>query len=113
MHEASVMNRIVTIATRHARKGGARKVTKLVLQIGQLSDVIPDALRLVYQMCTEKTALDGAVLEIEPIPAIGKCGECSNEYNLVECEFKCPKCNGEKWEMLSGRELLIKELEVV
>lgn len=107
------MNRIVTIATRHARKGGARKVTKLVLQIGQMSDVIPEALRLVYQMCTEGTLLEGAAFEIESIPARGRCGQCTNEYNLLEHEFKCPKCGGEKWEMLTGRELLIKELEVI
>lgn len=107
------MHRIVSIATRHARKGGARKVTRLVLQIGQMSDVIPDALRLCYPICTEGTLMEGAALVIEPIPAIGKCGQCSCEYNLLESEFKCPKCSSEKWEMLSGRELLIKELEVM
>ncbi len=113
MHEASVMNRIVSIATRYARKGGARKVTKLVLQIGQMSDVIPDALRLVYPMCTENTMLEGVTMEIEPLPAMGKCKQCEHVYNLLEHEFKCPKCSGEQWELLSGRELLIKELEVM
>lgn len=113
MHEASVMNRIVSIVQRHARANRAHKVKRLVLQIGELSDVIPDALRMVYGMCTEKTVLDGAVLEIETVKARGTCAECSNEYDLLQAEFKCPGCGSEKWTILTGRELVIKEIEVI
>jgi hydrogenase nickel incorporation protein HypA/HybF len=113
MHEAAVMNRIVSIVQRRARANGARKINKLVIQIGELSDVIPDALRMCYGMCTEGTMLAGAALEIETIQARGVCGQCSSEYDLLKSEFKCPECGGEKWTILTGKELLVKEIEVI
>jgi len=113
MHEMPIVRKIVKIAERHARENGAKIVKRLVLQIGELSSVVPDAVRLCYPMCTDETILKNAVLEIEIVPAIGICQQCSGEYNLVKNEFKCPECQSEKWEISSGRELLIKEIEVV
>jgi len=113
MHEMGVVSKIVKIAERHAKQNKARKVKKLVLQIGQLSSVIPDAVRLCWPICIEDTLLAGSALEIEVMPANGVCKQCGDIYNLVEHEFKCPKCQGEKWEMRTGRELFIKEIAVV
>lgn len=113
MHETPIVFKIVGIAEHHAKINGANKVNRLVIQIGELSDVIPDAVKMCFPMCIEGTMLDGASLEIETIPAIGVCRQCSNKYNLIEHEFKCPKCQCEHWEIITGRELLIKEIEVV
>lgn len=112
MHEMSVVSRVVNIAERSAQQSGARKVTKLVLQIGQMSAVIPDAVRMCWPICIEETMLAGGVLEIEMVPAIGICRQCEMEYNLLDHEFKCPQCKSEKWEILKGKELFVKEIEV-
>ena len=112
MHEMGIVSRIVNIAEEHAKKNNAQNVAKLVLQIGQLSAVIPDAVRMCYPIASQGTMLEKAELVIEVIPAMGVCGQCGNEYNVVENEFKCPKCQGEKWDLRSGRDLLIKEIAV-
>ena len=113
MHETAIMGRIVGIAVRHAKSNGCTKVSKLVVQVGQLSGVVPESLQFCFPMFCEETILDGAVLEIEAVPARGVCRECSNEYNLVLAEFQCPCCKSDKWEIISGKELLLKEIEAV
>ncbi|XFO66242.1 Hydrogenase maturation factor HybF [Sporomusa silvacetica DSM 10669] len=113
MHETGVMMEIVDIAQKHAKKSGATKVTKLVLQIGQLSAVIPDAAKMCYPFVISGTMLEQCKLSIEVIPAIGVCKQCDTTYNVVEKEFKCPKCASDQCEILSGRELKIKELLVM
>ncbi|MFY9398845.1 MAG: hydrogenase maturation nickel metallochaperone HypA [Desulfomonilia bacterium] len=113
MHEMPIVRKIVKIAEQHALENDARKVTKLVLQIGELSSVIPDAVRLCYPICIEDTLLKDAALEIEVIPAVGKCKGCNEQYNLIEHEYKCPKCESIEWTICSGRELFIKEIAVI
>lgn len=113
MHEMSVVNKIVKIAEKHARQNNARKVTRLVLQIGELSSVIPDAVRFCYPVCIEETMLAEAALDIEIIPANGACKQCREAYNVIKHEYKCPKCDSEAWDLISGRELSIKEIEIL
>ncbi|HML31846.1 hydrogenase maturation nickel metallochaperone HypA [Sporomusa sphaeroides] len=110
MHETGVMMEIVHLAEKHAKKSGATKVYKLVLQIGQLSAVIPDAAKMCYPFVINGTMLEQCKLAIEVVPAIGVCKQCDSKYNLVEQEFKCPNCSSDQYEILSGRELKIKEL---
>ncbi|HML31845.1 hydrogenase maturation nickel metallochaperone HypA [Sporomusa sphaeroides] len=110
MNESAVMKKIVQIAHNHAKKSGATKVFKLVLQIGQLSEVIPDTARKCYPLAIGGTLLEHCKLEIEVVPAMGVCKQCSTTYNLVDQEFKCPNCSSDQHEILSGRELKIKEI---
>jgi hydrogenase nickel incorporation protein HypA/HybF len=44
---------------------------------------------------------------------VGKCKTCEEGFDLLTHSFSCPRCGGTDWEMISGRELIIKELEVI
>lgn len=111
MHEFGLMQHIVNTVQDYSRKNNLRKVIKIRLEVGWLSGVVPESLEFCFDVCVKNTSLEGAALEIERIPATGKCKFCEDTFNLLDNNFSCPKCGGAEWELISGKEFIIKELE--
>ncbi len=86
------------------------KIEKLVLEVGELSEIYPKYLMDVYPMAVENTKLANTELVIETAPGIGKCKSCDFVYNLVENDNTCPLCSSKEFIVISGRDFLIKEL---
>ena len=57
MHEMSITQSVVDICTQNA---GGRRVTAVVLEIGELSGVVPDAIEFCFEACSKGTLLEGA-----------------------------------------------------
>ena len=69
MHELGVVIEIVRIADRRAREEKASKVTRIVLQVGQLSVLVPELVEACYPAAVCDTLLSDAKLRIEMLPA--------------------------------------------
>jgi len=93
------------------RSDGAR-VERIVLEIGQLSLVLPDAVRFCFDLVARGTACEGAVLEIIETPGRGRCRQCKKELALGDLLEACP-CGHVDVEVLAGQELRVKEMDVV
>lgn len=113
MHELGVVMEAVRVAEEFARANEVETIESLVLQIGQLSSMIPQYMEEVYPAATEGTLLAGSRLEIEIIPANARCRGCHKIYNVVEYRSTCPYCGGTERELLSGREFNIKEIRCI
>jgi len=61
MHELSITRNVVAICAEHA--AGVR-VTRVTLEIGKMTAVLPDSLRFCFDICARGTTLEGAALEI-------------------------------------------------
>ncbi|HUA36507.1 MAG TPA: hydrogenase maturation nickel metallochaperone HypA [Candidatus Binataceae bacterium] len=109
MHELALTETI--IATVAERVEGAR-VTRVVLHIGKLSGVVPEALQFCFDVCAAGTALQGASLEIIEIPGRATCLSCQSEIELSDIIGLC-SCGSANLKMLSGNELRVKEVEVL
>ncbi len=109
MHELGITQEIVSIASK--RVEGA-KVKRIVLEIGKLTAVLPDALRFCFELVSEGTPLEGAELEIRELPGRAQCLECGNEL-LLDRPFGRCECGNTFMKWLSGEELKIKELELL
>ncbi len=108
MHELGITQEIIALVSEHAR--GA-KVTRVVVQIGKLTAILPDAVRFCFDLCSEGTPVEGAGLEIQEIPGRARCRECGQEVILDQPFGSCP-CGHADLEWLAGTELKIKEIEV-
>lgn len=112
MHEFSIAVSIVDIAVEHAQKANARVVNEVELEIGELSGVVYEAMETAMESAIKNTMLDGAEVKIIRIPGRGRCTECGMEFHLVNVFDPCPECGAFAPNVISGKELRIKSINV-
>jgi hydrogenase nickel incorporation protein HypA/HybF len=110
MHELGIMFNIVRSVEEIARENDVEVIDTLILQIGEISPVVPHFIEACYPAAVDGTMLQETRLEIEIIPANGLCRQCKQVFNIVEHKKTCPNCGEGDWELLSGREFMIKEI---
>jgi hydrogenase nickel incorporation protein HypA/HybF len=109
MHELSIADAIVTIASRHAK---GRPVSRVDVKVGYLRQVVPDSLQFAFELITQGTELDGAELVLEEVPARVRCRTCGTGTELTEFPAHCGACGGFDVEVTAGEELLVDSIEV-
>ncbi|HZQ79923.1 MAG TPA: hydrogenase maturation nickel metallochaperone HypA [Acidimicrobiia bacterium] len=109
MHELSVAEAIAGAVNRHA---DGRTVTKVLVRIGHLRQVVPDALSFAWEMLTTGSDLEGSVLEIESVPATVACRACGAETTLDMPITACGQCYSRDVELLTGEEFAVVSLEL-
>ena len=107
MHELSLAASIVDLC---AERAGDARVLRVRVEVGQLTAVMPDALRFAFDVCTEGTPLQGAELDIIDIPGQAACETCGQRILMAEPYGLCA-CGG-ILQIVSGEELRVKEMEV-
>lgn len=111
MHEINVLMEVVDQVEALALENNIERVKAIVLQIGELSPVVPMFMTKYYPMLIEdKACLQDSELVIERIPGEARCKNCSTVYNVVKHNGYCPECKTFDKEVLRGREFIIKEL---
>lgn len=109
LHELSIAESVVQIASRQA---DGRRVTKVWMKVGHLRQVVPSALAFGFELIAEGTLVEGAELELEQVPAVGRCRECEVESQFDNFPLQCRTCGGFDLEILRGEELLVESLEL-
>ena len=112
MHELAIAQSLLEIVEQEARPYSGARVTWIKLRIGTLSAVVPDALRFAFEAITRGGIAEGAVLEIEEVPLKIRCHQCDKGFAVDDPFMVCPKCGGSDVEMVSGRELEIRSMEI-
>jgi hydrogenase nickel incorporation protein HypA/HybF len=108
MHELAVAEEVVAIVV--ARTGGA-PVARIVIEIGRLCAVVPDAMRFCFELATEGTAAEGATLEIVEVPGEARCRACGGHVAL-DRPFGWCGCGSSDLEWLNGEQLSVKAVEL-
>lgn len=113
MHEMALCQGIFDLMTQHQSKDGFERVHRVVLEVGALGHVEPEALRFAFDVLAPGTLADGATLELIEVPARAWCMNCSESIALERRGDACPSCGGYQLIVEQGEELRLKELEVV
>jgi hydrogenase nickel incorporation protein HypA/HybF len=108
MHELGITQNIVSIVVENAK---GKKVQRVLLEIGKLSAIMPDAVKFCFDICSQGTVLEKAKLEIIEIPGLAVCRQCGSKIPLEKPFGKC-NCGGNQLDLIAGEELKIKEIEV-
>jgi hydrogenase nickel incorporation protein HypA/HybF len=106
VHELAIAQSLLEIVEQETRPYPGARVTKVMLRIGQLSAVVPDALRFAFEAITR------GALEIEEVPLRIRCHQCEEVFTIDDPFLVCPRCEGSAVEMVSGRELEIRSMEI-
>lgn len=110
MHELGVVFEVVKNVRNFAEKNGVTQIETLVLQIGELSSMIPKYIEACFPAAVDGTLMQYTKLKIEILPGNGLCRNCNTVFNLLKNNGKCPDCSKGEWDLLSGKEFMIKEI---
>lgn len=109
MHELGIMIHIVEKVSALAEQNKLQEIQSLVLQVGELSPVVPHFLEACYPAAVDGTLLEKTELKIEVLKASARCLQCNTIYPPVEHKT-CPNCSSKELTIIGGREFLIKEI---
>jgi hydrogenase nickel incorporation protein HypA/HybF len=109
VHELSMCDAIARAVDVHA---GGRPVQSVTVRIGHLRQVVPDTLEFSWSMVTKSTALEGAELQVEYVPAVVTCEACGATTTLDAPVLACAACGARAVTLTSGDELLIASLQL-
>jgi hydrogenase nickel incorporation protein HypA/HybF len=112
MHEIGIANSILEAVLDEATRRAAARVHRIGVRIGVLAGVDADALRFCFEALTRDTDLAALELEIELCPRIHHCPACGAEFAVVDYEFRCPQCEEEKTQFVSGDQLELAYMEI-
>lgn len=108
MHELGIAEEVVSIV---GERAGTARVRRVVLEVGRLTAVLPDAVRFCFDLCCQGTPLEGAELEIVETPGRARCRQCGSEL-LLDRPFGRCGCGNTDLDWLAGEGLRIKEMEL-
>ena len=112
MHELGIVFHVIKSVERAAEDNNLEKVSAVVLELGEVSGVVPDYLTDCWKWAAARTELvKDSELRIETLPAVTHCDGCGRDYPTVAHGRTCPCCgSGNTW-LLTGNEMNIKEIE--
>jgi hydrogenase nickel incorporation protein HypA/HybF len=112
MHELGIVFYIIRDVRQVAEENHVSHVSAVVMNIGEVSTVVPEYLTDCWRWAADKEALlKGCELKVRTIPAVTLCEDCGREYETVRYGRECPHCGSEHTCLLRGNEVEIKEIE--
>jgi len=112
MHELSIVIEVAKAVEEIALENGITAVDTIVLQIGEISTVIPHYVEECYPAAVDGTMLEKTKLKLEIIKATAICNLCHRNFDIVPSEGFCPECHTKEWTLLTGKEFILKEIIV-
>lgn len=112
MHEMSLAENVLQLIEDAARTQQFKRVRAVVLEIGKLSSVEPDAMRFCFEAVVADSIAQGARLEIIETRGEGWCASCACTVPVAAHYDPCPLCGAYQVSITSGDAMRVKELEV-
>ena len=134
MHELALAEAVVAATLDVAEKEGLSRVTKLVVQIGELQTIEKEIFEFALGevMPAAEPKLASMQITLETVPALFRCRPCEREFTIAEsggtkgeeeseaihfvpelahAYLRCPDCNSPDFEMIEGRGVTIASIE--
>lgn len=110
MHELGLVYQVVKTVDEVVKENNLFEVEDIVLQVGEMSDVVPKFLEEAWLAAAPTTDYPSAKMTVEVMPATAKCLDCGYEAGVKNFDFCCPRCSSPNLKITSGRQFDIKEI---
>ncbi|HEV2304572.1 MAG TPA: hydrogenase maturation nickel metallochaperone HypA [Candidatus Acidoferrales bacterium] len=112
MHEMGIANSVLDAVRKESRRFPESHVCKVVVRIGELAGVDPEAVDFCFEALVRGTSWEPLELEIEFCPRRYRCCSCGHSYAAQNDVSACPACGGTESQFSGGDELELAYLEV-
>lgn len=114
MHEMSLMGDILQLVHEDAVQKGIEKIEKVELIVGEISNAMPDALQMAFDIFRDQNLhlfTNTAQLIIHIEEAKAECVLCGKEYHPEQKIALCPNCKIPSGKVLSGETFQVLSYE--
>ncbi len=112
MHELSVCLALMQQVDSIARERGAKRVTRIVLDIGPLSGVEAGLLQNAYPLAATGTIAENAELVMNSADIVVHCSQCNNDTTVAANKLLCGTCGDFRTQVIRGDELTLMSVEL-
>ena len=112
MHEINIVRHVMRTVEEFAKENNTPDIREIVLDIGELSLVIPEYVDEIFPVVAKGTMFENTKLIINIIPGLAECNECNEIFNVIEHEGYCPNCGSFDKDVLSGKDFFIREVHI-
>ena len=115
MHEMSILSNVMDVVLKYAQEESAHEVVSVTLVVGELRDVIDELMESCFQFLARDTIAANASLIMEKVPLKAQCECCKLVFpaSIKQPEsLVCPDCASTQLRIYSGKEFLIKSIEI-
>lgn len=110
----SCVLRFCNLAIETAKAQNAKKVEEIVVEVGEMTDILPEYLHKYYPAATKNTLLEGSVLTVVRIPVVARCVSCGTEFHPDRAhDYRCPACGSVRASVLCGRTVDLREVRIL
>ncbi len=112
MHELPIAESVLSLALEHAERAGGGRITGLHLRIGRLSGVVDGSLQFYWDIISEDTPAEGAVLHFHRLPLVFRCQACDEEFEPDGEDFTCIRCGDPRVRVVQGTEFHLEAIDL-
>ena len=112
MQELNLCQDIIAMIKERSLSKSFRRVKRIQLEIGEFIQVNKHAIAFCFEQASRGTLAEGAKLEFIDIPASAICEACKKIFLIKKPQEPCHHCDALDIKLLSGEELLVREIDV-
>lgn len=112
MHEVALAQELVSLIEQVARANDAARVTRAVVEIGELASVVPEALAFAFEIARADTVASGCALQLAHVPLCVRCAACGYQGEARRGLVGCPRCDAVPLEVIAGRDMRLVSIDV-
>jgi hydrogenase nickel incorporation protein HypA/HybF len=112
VHEFGITQEILRAVLETSERVGATRVNVVHITVGELTEVVPDALQFAWEHSTPGTLAEGATLDVTETPGRSRCLECGAEFEHDRFDRHCNACGTFATQMIGGDELRVDNIDV-
>jgi hydrogenase nickel incorporation protein HypA/HybF len=112
MHEMTIALNIIDIATKESAKANASRINNIEIEIGSMSGVDVSALKFALDIAVKNTMLENSNITMIPVNAKVECMQCKSVFHLEDFYQTCPGCDSLTFNVIQGKELKIKSINI-
>jgi hydrogenase nickel incorporation protein HypA/HybF len=112
VHETGIVRELLESVNAAAIQAGATSVDLVRVSVGELTEVVPEAMQFAWTALTPGTLAEGATLEVTVLPARSVCSDCDTEFAHDRFDRSCPECGSYLCGVIAGNELELGSVDV-